>query len=115
MNKPKKIESTPENWDDGVIGDDKKYASLADDSDFGELFDSLALKMISIRLKQELIDDLKIIAAIEGTGYQPLIKTILQRFVDSEIRKYWHAESCNRLAELQEDDAGENIESRKSA
>ena len=91
---------------------------MADDSDFDQVFESMGLKLISIRMKQEFIDDLKIIAAQQGMGYQPLIKTVLQRFVDSDIKKYWHAHACNRLAELQEaveDDSDEDIEPRKSA
>lgn len=46
----------------------------------------LALQAISIRLPKALIQDLKDIAQLNGLGYQPLIKQILNRFVDAEKR-----------------------------
>lgn len=42
------------------------------------------LKAISIRLQTSMIDDLKAIAARDGIGYQPLIKRVLERFIEEE-------------------------------
>lgn len=44
----------------------------------------LGLQAISIRLKADLIQDLKTIAEHNGMGYQTLIKQVLHRFVNSE-------------------------------
>ena len=45
------------------------------------------MQLISIRLPEALIDDLKRIGTIEGLGYQTLARTILHRFVEAENRK----------------------------
>jgi len=45
------------------------------------------MQLISIRLPEALIDDLKRIGSIEGLGYQTLARTILHRFVEAENRK----------------------------
>lgn len=45
------------------------------------------LKPISIRLPVSLIEELKIIADYNETGYQPFIRKMLQRFATAELRK----------------------------
>ena len=45
------------------------------------------MQLISIRLPEALIDDLKRIGEIEGLGYQTLARTVLHRFVEAENRK----------------------------
>jgi hypothetical protein len=81
-----KIEGTIEAWEDGSLGCDEQYVEVSGVSDVA-LDDALSLKLISIRLQNSLIEDLKEIAKIEGLGYQPLIKKVLLRFVDAEKRK----------------------------
>jgi len=48
--------------------------------------DSLGLQPISIRLQKDLIDNLRGLAQLNGLGYQPLIRQILTRWVDSELK-----------------------------
>ncbi len=79
----KKIKSTPEAWELGELGEDEKYAKKAI-VDEGVLDDALELQMISVRLQKSLIDDLKNFALLEGLGYQPLMRRVLQRYVDGE-------------------------------
>lgn len=67
---------------------------------------SLGLKMISIRLQNGLIDDLKAIGQLDGIGYQPLIKQVLTRFVTVEKKKRHNdavalKAKAQRLKELQ--------------
>lgn len=81
-----KIKSTPEAWESGELGQDEKYVKKAD-VDESTLEESLELQMISIRLQKSLIDDLKNFAQLEELGYQPLIKRVLQRFVDGEKKR----------------------------
>lgn len=83
--KPKKVDSTIEAWENGQLGRDENFVekvtiepSLVDDS--------LELQMISIRLQKGLLDDLKNIAQLRGIGYQPLIKQVLKRFADAEMK-----------------------------
>ncbi|MEF1256989.1 hypothetical protein [Vibrio sp. M260112] len=85
MNTPKKIESTVEAWEDGQLGRDEHFVEKVEIK--SEIIDkSLELQLISIRLQNGLIEDLKNIAKIHGIGYQPLIKQVLKRFVDAELK-----------------------------
>ncbi|WP_406850106.1 CopG family antitoxin [Chromobacterium phragmitis] len=60
---------------------------IASQEDSDELAAALALKSISLRLQNKLIDDLKVIANVNGIGYQPLIRILLTRFAESELRQ----------------------------
>jgi hypothetical protein len=84
MTKKAKIESSPEAWESGELGQDEVYVKVANDINDLVLDEDLELQMISIRLQKSLIEDFKMIAKIHGIGYQPLIRQILKRFADSE-------------------------------
>ncbi len=97
----KKIESTSEAWDTGKLGQDEKFVKKADfdDAAFNE---ALELQMISIRLQKSLIEDLKAFAKIHKLGYQPLMKIILQRWVDGELKTLGNQVMRERVQELEE-------------
>ena len=82
-----KIPASDEAWDTGELGRDEAHAKPAADNIEAEIDDALELQMISVRLQRSLIDDLKGIAALNGIGYQPLMRQILKRFVDGEKKK----------------------------
>lgn len=88
-----RIPSTDEAWEDGTLGRDEKFVKADDKSHELQALidDSLQLKLISIRMKESLISDLKLIAKKEGLGYQPLMKQVLERFVDAELKRYARA------------------------
>jgi len=96
-----KIESTPEAWDSGELGRDEEFVKKADfdETAFNE---ALELQMISIRLQKSLIEDLKAFAKIHKLGYQPLVKIILQRWVDGELKTLGNQIMRERLQELEE-------------
>lgn len=82
MTNPKIYEDV-EQWESRQLGADEAYVKKS--ATTGEEIDAaLGLKPISIRLQQGMIDDLKAIAALHGIGYQPMIKQILARFIESE-------------------------------
>ncbi|MBB1362121.1 hypothetical protein H5125_08155 [Shewanella sp. SR44-4] len=82
-----KIESTIENWENGTLGNDEAFVEIATDITSREVDDMLALQMISIRLQKSLIQDLKDLATRNGLGgYQPLIRRVLERFVEAEMK-----------------------------
>jgi|TARA_R110002033_G_C3826257_1_gene233512 predicted DNA binding CopG/RHH family protein len=82
-----KIESTIENWENGTLGNDEAFVEIATDITSKEVDDMLALQMISIRLQKSLIQDLKDLATRNGLGgYQPLIRRVLERFVEAEMK-----------------------------
>lgn len=91
MSKTKKILGTDEAWETGLLGEDENHASPADaayQNDVDSAINaSLGLKMISIRLEEDLIEDFKQIAALNGIGYQPLMRQALKRFADNEKKR----------------------------
>ena len=74
-------------WESGELGVSREHARPASDEHQKALDEHVGLQMISIRLQKNLIDGLKIIAEKEGVGYQPLIRRVLVRFVDSEFKR----------------------------
>lgn len=79
----KKIENTTEAWESRELGADENFVESVslDDSLIEE---AVGLQMISIRIQKTLLEELKMIASINGLGYQPLIKQALKRFVEGE-------------------------------
>jgi len=75
-------------WDTGELGRDEAYVQVADVS--GEMQKSIdeavGLQMISIRLPKELIEDFKYLGEIHGLKYQALMRQILSRFAESEMK-----------------------------
>ncbi len=87
MKKEGQIKPTAENWENGLLGNDEEFAKIAESITSDKADEMLALQMISIRLQKDMIEQLKFIANINGIkGYQPLIRRVLQRFVDCEMK-----------------------------
>ena len=91
----KKIVGTPEAWEDGSLGQDEEFVRVSKDVDDAALNDAAGLQPISIRLQKSLIEDFKMIAEINGIGYQPLIRQVLKRFADSEKRRILREKSAD--------------------
>jgi predicted DNA binding CopG/RHH family protein len=86
MNTPSvKIESTEEAWEDRSLGADESSVAQAPDFDLA-IDETLQLQPISIRLQKSLLDNLKALAQLNGLGYQPLIRQVLTRWVDCEMK-----------------------------
>ena len=82
----KKIQSTDKNWDSGALGQSEEHAVPSSSTEH-KLNEAMAMQSISISLDKSLIEDLKLIADINGLGYQPLIRRVLHRFTNSEMKK----------------------------
>lgn len=83
----KNFDIESEQWDNGTLGCDEAYVAVAPHANAIAIDDALGLQMISIRLPKELIESFKAIAKANGMGYQPLMRTTLQRFADSELKR----------------------------
>lgn len=83
----KKIAGTPEAWEEGSLGQEEEFVRVSKNVDDTALNTAAGLQPISIRLQKKLIEDLKMIAEINGIGYQPLIRQVLKRFADAEKRR----------------------------
>ena len=82
----KDFNAQTEKWESGELGRDEAYVQRAPRA--SAMDDTLALQMISIRLPKDLIETFKLIGAVHGMGYQPLMRTTLQRFADSELKMF---------------------------
>ena len=98
MTKTSKIPASDDAWDSGMLGEDSEHASVSQRTDGKELDDALELQLISIRLPKAMIEDLKFIADKEGMKYQPLIRRVLMRFADCEMKKIARALSAEAKA-----------------
>lgn len=74
-------------WDNREYGADERYVKVAPVEEEEELDRAIGMKAISIRLPVKLIDSLKLIAEVEGVGYQPLIRDVLDRFAGHEVSR----------------------------
>jgi predicted DNA binding CopG/RHH family protein len=82
----KEFNAQTEKWENGELGRDEAYVQRAPKS--SQTDDALALQMISIRLPKDLIETFKMIGAVHSIGYQPLMRTALQRFADGELKMF---------------------------
>ncbi|MGB8855350.1 MAG: hypothetical protein WCC58_01610, partial [Burkholderiales bacterium] len=80
-----------------------------------EVDDALGLQMISIRLPKKMIEDLKFIAKLNGTGYQPLIRNLCDRFVEHEIKAMIREAQARREQEAKLQSELEKEDSPKKA
>ena len=99
----KKIVGTPEAWEDGSLGLEEEFVRVSKNVDDAALNEAAGLQPISIRLQKTLIEDFKMIAEINGIGYQPLIRQVLKRFADSEKRRILREKSAD-MRSLDDDD-----------
>lgn len=84
MKEDAKFIADSEKWDKRELGASPDHVGVASDAEMQEAMDALGLQPISIRMQKGLIQDLKMIASSHGIGYQPLIRDILNRFVEGE-------------------------------
>lgn len=91
MAKTKKAETkkpgTVEAWENGELGENLESAKVTSAERTVEINEAAGMQMISIRLPKTVIDDFKVIAQIEGIGYQPLMRTALIRFAECEAKR----------------------------
>jgi hypothetical protein len=78
---------TIEAWESGELGETLDTARVVSDDRAAEIQDAAGLQMISIRLPKSVIEDFKVIAQIEGVGYQPLMRIALMRFAECEAKR----------------------------
>lgn len=85
--KSPKIKDTPEAWEDGTLGRDEQFVTVAGDEHEAALNAALDMQAISIRLPKDMIKQYKLIADFHSVGYQPLMRDVLARFVKGALRE----------------------------
>ena len=92
------IPTSDEAWDDETLGADPDYMKVADEATKARLDEMAGTQLISIRMQKSMVDAFKVIAtANKGIGYQTLMKQILQRFIETEMKRVWQ-EHLTKLA-----------------
>ena len=73
-NKEKELLAESAEWEAGKRG---SHSMAANDPNEAALDDAMELQMISIRLPQSVVENLKSMAKKEGIGYQPYTRQVL--------------------------------------
>lgn len=94
-----KTGATAEAWDDGSLGRNEEFVRVSKQVDDAALSDAAGLRPISIRLQKSLIEDYKMIAELNGIGYQPLIRQVLKRFAEAEKKRILREQYHQKLPE----------------
>jgi len=80
------------------IGTDEQFVTAVPIAQEKSVDDALGLQPISIRLQKDLLDNLKALALLNGLGYQPLIRQVLTRWVDCELKSLLNDKVANERA-----------------
>ncbi|HVY53917.1 MAG TPA: hypothetical protein VHA13_05300 [Gammaproteobacteria bacterium] len=84
-NKPKK--NNISSWDNRNLGASEKHVRRASPEREKSLDNNLGQQSIAIRLPKSLLTELKNLAFRDGLGYQPYVRQILMRHVQSANNK----------------------------
>jgi hypothetical protein len=118
MNAKAKVIPSDDAWEDRGVGAEEEFVEIAPDIS-AEVDAALDLHPISIRLQRNLVDNLKALAQLHGLGYQPLIRQVLTRWVESEVKQMLAARA-NQMTASKSDDPKSNgdpapVRQRKAA
>ena len=86
MSKHKHIPASDEAWESGELGNDPKFAKIFEGDVQSQVDEALAMQPISIRLPRSLIETFKLLGQKHGVGYQPLMRRVLTRFAEAELK-----------------------------
>lgn len=75
-------------WDTGELGQTESAVRVAamTPEQYQAIDDAVGLQMISIRLPKSLIEDYKFLGEVNGIKYQILMRQILARFAQAEMK-----------------------------
>ena len=76
-------------WDNRELGTDEDSVKVVEPDAARQraVDESVGLQMISIRLPKALIDNFKFLGDVHGLKYQTLMRQILARFAESEMKR----------------------------
>ena len=75
------------NWEDGTLGRSLEHTEAAPKEVDQAIDDALGLVPITLRLQKSLVEQLKVIAASNGLGYQPFVRQILTQYVHQTTKE----------------------------
>lgn len=94
-------------WDTGELGRDSAHAKPASMSkDQQAAIDMAAgLQMISIRLPTDLIEAFKFIGDTQGIRYQTLMRQVLVRFADCELKQMARSAAAAQIEQAKQNES----------
>ena len=110
------IPASDETWDDETLGADPESMRVVDKETADSLDEAAGTQLISIRMSKSMVDAFKAIAAAnKGIGYQTLMKQILQRFIEGEMKRVWNQHLAETLAQKESETPRGKARHRKVA
>lgn len=102
--------------DDDMLGADPESMKIVDKEMTATLDEAAGTQLISIRMPKSMVDAFKAIAAAnKGIGYQTLMKQILQRFIEGEMKRVWNEHLAEKLAQRDIETPKGKLKQRKAA
>ena len=89
-------------WDSRQLGASAKHMKVVSDEEQRDIEDGLGLHMISLRLNKTLIEQFKELAKLEGIGYQPLIRNVLNQYAENNKHRLDSLLSASQAAKKAE-------------
>lgn len=104
-------------WDSGELGRDAEFAEVAklDANQQAQIDEAVGLQMISIRLPVELIEAFKFIGNTQGIRYQTLMRQVLARFSEAELKAMARKAASSQIKARQAEEIKQDEEQRKRA
>lgn len=104
MSKHKQIPTSDDAWESGDLGNNPKFAEVFEDDVQSQIDEALAMQPISIRLPKSLIETFKLLGQKHGLGYQPLMRRVLTRFAEAEMKLVLNEFIAERQRTVDEDE-----------
>ena len=86
MSRHRQIPPSDEAWESGELGEDPEFAKIFEGDVQPQIDEALAMQPISIRLPKSLVETFKLLGRKHGLGYQPLMRRVLVRFAEAEMK-----------------------------
>lgn len=93
----KSIPASDEAWDERLLGADENFVGVVEADIAKAIDEAVGSQLISIRMQKSTIEDLKLIASLNGIGYQTLMKQVMQRFVDCEKKQLFRELAAEKI------------------
>lgn len=93
----KSIPASDEAWDERLLGADEHFVGVVGADNANAIDEAAGSQLISIRMQKSTIEDLKLIASLNGIGYQTLMKQVMQRFVDCEKKQLFRELAAEKI------------------
>ncbi|HEX9450428.1 MAG TPA: BrnA antitoxin family protein [Burkholderiales bacterium] len=88
-----------EEWESDTPDAEEEFMKVADEAATRAADDAAVTQLVSIRMSKSMIEAFKALSAsLNGIGYQTLMKQILQRFIESEMKRVWKEHLAQQLS-----------------